>query len=126
MPWNRRITLIADEAERDFKKFRDRIVLGTHRDLVLSSPVDTGRYRGNHAISHGVRRNTPMLGKYDKGGSRTLAEGAGVLVGAPTFTVVYIQNALSYAGKLEQGTSPQAREGIYKPAVRRLLARYSS
>lgn len=116
------LTFFADDADDEFKKRRNKIVLGGHRDVVLSSPVDTGRYRGNHILSIGRRSQTKTTAT-DRAGTKAIASGALSLVGAKPYTIVWLQNNLPYGPDLEKGTSKQAPEGVYGPAFRRLVAR---
>ena len=89
-----------------------KIALDMLNAIVLRSPVDTGRFKGNHIVSIGA----PVfysVNEYDKEGSETIARGVTALSGLEPFTVVYIQNNLIYAVPLENGHSGQAPAGIY-------------
>lgn len=82
-------------------------------EIVLRSPVDTGRFRGNNIVSIGspVYTNTAEV---DPTGGETINRGLSVTSGLEPFTVVYIQNNLPYAERLENGWSDQAPGGIYE------------
>ncbi|MNG19714.1 hypothetical protein D3C84_1039030 [compost metagenome] len=89
-----------------------KIALDLLNEIILRSPVDTGRFKGNHIISIGA----PVyhsVNQYDKDGAETIARGATALSGLEPFTVVYLQNNLIYAVPLEDGHSAQAPAGIY-------------
>lgn len=85
-------------------------------DVVMSSPVDKGRFRANWQFSAaGIQRATTVA--IDRGGivtrNRLVAEiqrtGAG--------GVTYLSNSLPYAVRLENGWSDQAPRGMVKVAV---------
>lgn len=86
------------------------------RDLVMLSPVDTGRFKGNWQITF----NQPAfyaLNEYDKEGGKTINAGRRALsVYASTkgagITSIYFSNMLIYANALEHGHSQQAPAGV--------------
>ena len=85
-----------------------------HRDLVMNSPVDTGRFRGNWQITY---NHMPLyaLNQYDKEGAKTIAEGQRVLslfCKGSGITTIYFSNMLIYANALEYGHSKQAPAGV--------------
>lgn len=105
-----------------FVKF---LFLEALRGVVLVSPVDTGRFRGNWGMTFiqpgnetyetltpeaSISRVTQAVQSYPKG----------------KFEVAYLQNNLPYADKLEEGSSKQARRGIISITVVNLTARYHS
>jgi len=82
------------------------------RGVILATPVDTGRARGNWQTAPG----SPVAGetdRLDKSGGEAIAEvesktpqGAG--------QVTYLSNNLPYIVQLEEGSSKQAPEGMVK------------
>lgn len=79
--------------------------------VVLKSPVDTGRFRGNWTVS----LNTPDLSVtdgVDPSGGTTIARGSSVITGMREPKVVYVANNLPYAERLENGHSKQAPAGM--------------
>lgn len=88
------------------------IALAMLNEIVLRSPVDTGRFRGNNIVSVGgpVYTTTENL---DKSGGETIQRGLSAMSGLEPYTQVFIQNNLPYAGPLEDGHSKQAPAGIY-------------
>lgn len=79
------------------------ITIKVGESLIMLSPVDTGRFRGNWQLTiDGTSANS--LVRYDQDGSSTLAMLASK---AKTFTagqVAYIQNHVLYGYDLEYGT----------------------
>lgn len=92
-------------------------VNAVHAELVMTSPVDTGRFRANWQIT-GDKIPLFALNQYDKDGAASIAEGkriAGALFPKGrgfAVTTVYFSNMLIYANSLEYGHSKQAPAGV--------------
>jgi hypothetical protein len=85
--------------------------------LVLASPVDTGRFRGNWQMDVG-RFIDDELAIEDKSGAITISRELAKLRGSSSpFTIVTIQNNLPYAGRLNDGHSRQAPAGFVETAI---------
>lgn len=86
-----------------------------HKALVMGSPVDTGRFRGNWQITFN-RIPLHAVNNYDKSGQRTIAEGNQIIEGmfarGAAITSVHFSNMLIYANALEYGHSKQAPSGV--------------
>ncbi len=94
----------------------DEVIRGTLLDMtrrvILKTPVDTGRARGNWQASI----NTPASGELetrDKIGSATISEAAPETQSAPG-QIYYLTNNLPYAQRLEYGYSNQAPSGMVR------------
>ncbi|GKQ44378.1 hypothetical protein PSTH2693_04500 [Pseudomonas syringae pv. theae] len=94
-------------------------------EIISRSPVDTGRFRGNTTVTIGspVFSNSQTL---DPTGSTSISKGASVLGGLKPFSIIYIQNNLPYAEKLENGHSKQAPSGVFGLAFAGVAAAYAS
>lgn len=101
------------------------IALAMLNEIVLRSPVDTGRFRGNNIVTVGspVYTSTDNL---DKSGGETIQRGLSVMSGLEPYTQVFIQNNLPYAVPLEDGHSKQAPAGIYAVSFNSVSQAYSS
>lgn len=91
------------------------------RGVVLMSPVDTGRFRGNWQQT----LDTPASGVLettDKSGGPTITAGTAVLSTVPAFSVTWLVNNLDYAVALEKGHSQQAPRGMLSVTAARLRA----
>lgn len=101
-------TSIADFAarlpERSIVPFHKKIALEAFRRIVLRTPVDTGRARGNWQLSIDTPA-TGILGTLDKGGGSTVRGGLGALANLRPFAVVWLTNNLPYIQALEDGHS---------------------
>lgn len=99
---------VGDELDRTYRKF----VMNVFNNIVMLSPVDTGRYRNAHHISIG----SPSLA--ENGG------GIALVMALPrhSYPMLYIQNNLPYALRLENGWSSQAPTGVYLNAFNSAVA----
>lgn len=110
--WTTPPSLFADQIEAEVAKRVRVIAIAMLNEVVLRSPVDTGRFRGSHIVSIGAPVFTETQ-QADPTGAATLNEGISRLSGLEPFTTVYIQTNLPYAERLENGHSKQAPAGIY-------------
>lgn len=69
------------------------IAMAMLNEIVLRSPVDTGRFRGNNIVSVGAPVYT-SINSVDKNGNETIQRGLSVMSGLEPFTQVFIQNNL--------------------------------
>ena len=88
-----------------------KIALEMFRRIILKSPVDTGRFRGNWQLAIGsVPEGTLELD--DKTGTATIAKGAATALGFNAGETIFFANNLPYARRLEEGYSQQAPAGM--------------
>ncbi|USA54592.1 HK97 gp10 family phage protein [Acinetobacter sp. C32I] len=101
------------------EKLIQKITMHTVQSLVVSSPVDTGAYRASHIVSIGS-------GNFGKRGPETNAvqDAAVQAVRIKLGNLVYIQNNLAYAERLENGWSDQAPQGIYSTTFNFISQKY--
>lgn len=95
-----------------------KVALSALSKLVLATPVDTGRARGNWQVDVG---SVPAgeLATTDKGGGVTISAGSTAIdrVKQQPYTEVNIVNNLPYIEKLNTGSSIQAPAGFVENAV---------
>ncbi|MFJ4454385.1 HK97 gp10 family phage protein [Pseudomonas sp. NPDC089392] len=122
--WSIPPTAFIDQIESDLVKQARIIAMALLGEVIQRSPVDTGRFRGNHTVSIGapVLTDSPNL---DKSGGATQAAGQTVLQGLKPYTVIYLQNNLPYAERLENGHSKQAPNGVYGLAFTSVAAAFT-
>lgn len=101
------------------------IALAMLNEIVLRSPVDTGRFRGNNIVSVGAPVYTSSA-NVDPTGSETIQQGVRVMTGLEPYSLVFLQNNLAYAENLENGHSKQAPTGIYAVSFNSVSQAYSS
>ena len=103
-----------DLAEDEFRTAVRAISLEALKRIVLKTPVDTGRARGNWQVAIGSA-GTEVLDVEDETGDETIAAGAAILERYRTqigFPVIALFNNLSYILKLENGFSKRAPRGM--------------
>jgi hypothetical protein len=114
---------IEDNANKAVRK----VALVIDREVVLQTPVDTGRARANWRVG----LNTPVTAARDafakgqKGSTASanadaaIAEGQNVIDGRQTGQPIYISNNVEYIGRLNEGSSAQAPAGFVEAAISR-------
>lgn len=111
--------------ERNVNEAVRKVALVVDRELVLSTPVDTGRARSNWLVNVGSP-NTDKIEPYVKGegGSSATANVQAALAQAESAVQkrkpqqdIYISNNLPYIGKLNEGSSAQAPAQFVETAV---------
>ncbi|RAS34014.1 MULTISPECIES: HK97 gp10 family phage protein [unclassified Pseudomonas] len=110
--WSTPPSLFAGVVEEQLSQRVRVIAMSLLNEIVLRSPVDTGRFRGNNIVSVGAPVYTSTA-NVDPTGAETIQSGARAVTGLEPYTQVFIQNNLPYAGPLEDGHSQQAPAGIY-------------
>lgn len=88
------------------------------RAVILDSPVDSGRFRGNWFASFGAPSEITTTVS-DKQGTRTASKAAQVVQSAPNNQTFWLSNNLPYAERLEFGWSDQAPEGMVRTNIAR-------
>lgn len=104
---------ILDDLLGEIDKEHRRFTLAVFRDIVLATPVDTGRARANWQVSHTDK--TSILNKTDKTGGATLS----AVRLDPNKIQYVISNNLHYIEKLNRGTSAQAPAKFVERAIKR-------
>lgn len=79
--------------------------------LLQNSPVDKGRYRGNHFID--INTNADSTTEEIRSPVTALGSETEELSGLKQSDTIVVSNNLPYAGVLEDGSSTQAPKGIY-------------
>lgn len=85
--------------------------------MVMKTPVDTGRARGNWKCEID-QVDLVETGEIDRGGGKTIERISTVLDGAKAGTIIYLTNTLPYIVALEQGSSRQAPAGMLATTLR--------
>ncbi|MGB0890231.1 MAG: HK97 gp10 family phage protein [Solirubrobacterales bacterium] len=93
--------------EAQLKPFRDAIGLKLLSSVVLNTPVDRGRLRGNWQTTAGGTTDA-ALATEDRSGRETIAKGNATILAARVEEVIWLQNNLPYAVVVE--------EGLFEPA----------
>ncbi len=110
--FNAALTASEKKIKGDFKKFHQQVIAELFRRIVLRTPVDTGRARGNWQIELGGPAQG-TLEVVDKSGDGTVLKEIAKLQDIPPFSLVHISNNLQYISYLEHDKrSPQHPEGM--------------
>ena len=116
------IKMKGDVNRKDLDRVFRTITLGIYRDVIIGTPVDTGRARGNWQLAIGSAP-TGEATRFEKGSGgdqrkQAMAKTSRPLAGRS----VFIANNLSYIGELEEGHSKQSK-GFVQNALNRAEAR---
>ncbi|RPD86273.1 HK97 gp10 family phage protein [Neisseria weixii] len=124
MVWVNEPDMFADLVEQEADKLYRSFAITCLNNIVMRSPVDTGRYRGSHVLSIGAPDYSQ--GEADKAGSMTLQAGIQTLKGVPVGKMpkVFIQTNLPYAMRIENGWSKQAAQGVYAVSFNNAVKAY--
>ena len=117
--FNREINEFAQNIPNQVTVMQKKIVLEALRRIVLRTPVDTGRARGNWQTAI-ARPLTGQLETVDKAGHATITKGLQAVSNLPPYSVVWLSNNLDYIEFLEEGSSRQAPEGMVAITVEEL------
>lgn len=110
--FKRRFAALLERAGEKAELVVRKVALEMHTSLVMKSPVDTGRFRGNWVMQYAA---TPLVGtKTDKEGGATVAAAEAVLSTFQLGQKIYMTNSLPYAIPLEYGSSSQAPGGMVR------------
>lgn len=112
----RRMALLGRKTQENIDKLVRKVVLTAHQSVVLATPVDTGRARGNWQVAVGdpPTATTPLLSPT---GIEAIIAGARALAAYKDGDDVHIINNLPYIGRLNAGSSAQAPAGFIEAAI---------
>jgi hypothetical protein len=103
--WSVPLQKLADKAKVDLETVVRKVTIGLFSNVLVRTPVDTGRARGNWNLSYnGIDDSTSA--NTDPSGERKLAEIKTAVLAAPVGGVMYMCNSLPYARVLEYGEYP--------------------
>ncbi len=111
--------------EKELVKVTKKIAIEGLSRLVMKSPVDTGRLRGNWTVSIN-NASDAQSSNVDPSGGPTIAAGTAVANGITMPQVIWLQNNLPYGPALEDGHSQQAPMGMVAVTVAELEAMFAN
>ncbi|WP_116654422.1 HK97 gp10 family phage protein [Pelagibacterium sediminicola] len=112
------IAAFARKTEAKIETAIRKIALDVFSEVILKSPVDTGRFRGNWQVAIGDVP-TGTLEVEDKTGTVTIGKVQAEVLNLKAGDTIYLVNNLPYALPLEYGHSGQAPEGMVRITVQR-------
>jgi len=117
--FQRRMATLGANATRNADRTVRKVVMAVDQTVVMATPVDKGRARGNWiaALDAAVTEPTETL---SPSGAEAIAQAAGVAAAydGDLHAEVHITNNLPYIEPLNDGTSRQAPAGFVQRAVR--------
>ena len=108
--------IFSEDVSKDIRVFAFKVL----RNVTISTPVDTGRARGNWQVGIDVPK-TSVLSNLDRSGGSSLTSGLSQLSRVTRFNTVWITNNLDYIGKLNDGSSLQAPAKFVESGIVRAL-----
>lgn len=117
--FNKELDDFAKKLPEKVTLIQKKVVLEALRRLVMRTPVDTGRARGNWQVTI-AEPSEGQVEVFDSEGSATISKGLAALAGLPNFQVVWISNNVDYIEFLEHGSSTQAPEGMLAITIEEL------
>ncbi len=122
--------LFADVIEEDIDNTARGFALTCYRNIILASPVDTGRFRASHIVSvnepyYTVTVAGSMMIDLSPEQLIEFARRAVNVKHKGKLRSIYIQTNVPYAEALENGHSKQASAGVYGPAFNAAVVKYS-
>lgn len=107
-----------------------KIALDAYSGLLRRSPVLTGRFRANWRVAINVvdtstSSGTSRAAPASPPDGEELARAASKIQTAKFGDTIHLSNSLPYAGRLEQGWSKQAPNGVLNETLRELKANIS-
>jgi len=112
-----------EQSEETFEKVFRKIALDIDSSVILGTPVDTGRARGNWFTTIGNPSSA-----VDAGGSAGKAMGQlnAAVAQLKLGDTIWMANNLPYINRLENGWSKQAPAGMVAINVARFKSKYGS
>lgn len=113
--FNAELEKAATKIQGDFQKFYRQVCLEVLKRIVLRTPVDTGRARGNWQLEIGRAASGVLSvgGSEDSMADLAISKGITKLSQIPPFSLVHITNNLEYIYYLEYDKrSQQFPEGM--------------
>jgi len=112
------ITAFCEKAKKNPETVMRAVSLKLFSAIIKSSPVDTGRFRGNWQTT-GATPATGLISGVDPTGSKAVNSAATYITNSPNWYEFTLTNNLPYAELLEYGWSKQAPVGMLRVNIAR-------
>lgn len=129
-PFERSIENFIKKAKKNPELVVRQVTIKLYSQIILASPVDTGRFRMNWQASYGTPATGILLSE-DKSGSRAIANATNFVMNSAKWDEFRFTNNLPYAAAIEFGGYPgngpntvggfsrQAPQGVVRVTVSR-------
>lgn len=116
------IARFAEKANGNIEQVARQAVVLAAQGLVMRTPVDTGRARGNWVLGVGAINYEVVDTRTDRGGGATQGAIAAAMLTVRIVSVpyLYVTNSLPYIQRLEDGWSQQTPAGMVKATLAEL------
>lgn len=118
MGWNRKPESIMEELRIGVDNVAKQAARRVLKEVHALSPIKTGRYRSNHIVSVGAPTTSYDARRRDY--QRWYLEGLATINSSPRGAKLFIQQNLPYAPLIENGSSTQSPQGVYRVATMRV------
>ncbi len=111
----------------DLQKIVKKLALQVLQGVVLKTPVDSGRARGNWMVAiNDVPQGFIEIGKFtrDEATDFALSRGIPIVESSKPYTAISIANNVPYIGVLEFGSSKQSPEGMLRVTLANIQAQF--
>lgn len=112
------VKAFCEKAKKNPETVMRSVSLKLFSAIIKSSPVDTGRFRGNWQTT-GATPATGLIAGVDVTGGKAVNSAATFITNAPGWDVFTLTNNLPYAERLEYGWSKQAPVGMVRVNIAR-------
>lgn len=127
--FSKRIRRRAADIERNINRTVRQVALVADRELVLATPVDTGRARSNWFVNLGAPNRSVSEPYFPGEKGSTASSNSQAAIDQATQVIsrrqigqdIYISNNLDYIGSLNDGSSAQAPAQFVESAVQRAV-----
>lgn len=116
--FSRQVRGWSNKTQRKMDMAVRKITLDVFSNVIMMSPVASGRFRGNWQPAIG-QALSGTIEAVDPTGGMVMAKVSGVTDGVQAGDVIYMVNNLPYAERLENGWSSQAPNGMVALTVQR-------
>lgn len=116
MSFSAQIAGFGERASARIQNVRRGVVMKLFSAVILDTPVDTGRARGNWQVSEGSPVKT-ATDTEDKSGRGPIAAVEAAAQKSDGDTPLFLSNNLPYIAELENGSSTQQPEGMVRKNV---------
>lgn len=114
------IRKFSKKAEGNMDRVAKKIAITAFRRVILRTPVDTGRARGNWFCGNNIIPTQTDNSAIDKSGSKAISDMTNIVTSSEIGVVLTLANNLPYIRKLEYGHSKQAPQGMVRLTVEEL------
>lgn len=120
------LSRLCEKAKGEVELAMRKIMLELFQNVILKSPVDTGRFRANWQVGYSSP-NLSITDQTDISGSTAIGRMTQQVVSASLDgKSIFLTNSLPYAHRLENGWSKQAPSGMVRLSMVEITNQYGA